>query len=280
MSPRGKARLQLLRQRGDDPRHPLDRIGAFPGQSAVGSASADDDLDPGRPLLPYRYPVHRLLADDNSVRTEFGRGDEMEGAGSRGLLIGDRGDHQPAAQRHPGARQRNGAHDLGSDAGLVVSRTAPINPTIGDLRREWWIRPDRLVAGRHHIEMGIEAERWALRDAPLRDDVWFSRFVREGPYGKAGLSERALADRGRLGDVAWGIHRRRTHEVAQEGNRLVGIDHGQHRTCVVLADSDRERFVHAARSLRGGMTSGSVPRGQYTDVLMAIFRDGSGSWDG
>src|SRR5215207_6760021 len=280
MSPLGEARLQLLSQRGDDPRHPLDRIGTFPGQSAVGSASAHDDLDPGRALLPYRYPVHRLLADDHSVRTESGRGDEMEGAGSRGLLIGDLGDHQSAAQRHPGARQRNGAHDLGSDAGLVVPRTAPINPTIGDLRREWWMRPSRLVSGRHDVEMSVEAERRGLRGSPLRDDVRFSRIVREGTYGKAGLRERALADHGCLGDVAWGIYRRRTHELAQEGDWLFGINRGQHRTGVVLADSDRERFFHAARSLHGGVTSGSASRGQYTGGLMVIFRDGSGSWDG
>ena len=76
----------------------------------------------------------------------------------------------------------------------------------------------------------------AVPGAPLGDDVRLARRVREGPHGEPGSGQRTLADGHRLDDVAGRIDRRRAHQIAQEGDRLVRIDRRQHRAGIVVAE--------------------------------------------
>ena len=64
-----------------------------------------------------------------------------------------------------------------------------------------------------------------------------------------GRDQGTLADRGGIGDVTRGIDRRGAHQLTQERDRFFGIDGGEDRAGVVIAESDRKRGVHAMGSL-------------------------------
>src|SRR5690606_25149392 len=82
-------RPQLVLQGDDHPGHALDRVGALPGERAVGGPAVDRDADTLPALLADADAVQGLLADDDEVGSDVvGLGDQLGAEPAADLLIG------------------------------------------------------------------------------------------------------------------------------------------------------------------------------------------------
>jgi hypothetical protein len=168
--------------------------------------------------------------------------DDVAGAlPAAGLLVGDGGDDQRAVERHARARQGHAGHHLRGHARLVVAGPATVDPATVDLAAERRMGPGRLLADRHHVDVGVEGQpRATVAVSPSQRGDEVGQFCRrpDDLRCEADLLELLLAQPDRLAHVAWRVDRGDPHQRLQEGDRLVLVDLAEHPLGLLPVDAD------------------------------------------
>ena len=136
-----------------------DRVHAGVRHGPVRHAPVDGDARPQDPLLLETELVLLRLADDGrGDGAAEGRRGEVLRARHRVFLVHERGDHQPAGERHPGAAHGGRRHHRRRQPALHVRASPPVELPVLDETAPRRMTPGGGIPLGHDVGVTLEAE--------------------------------------------------------------------------------------------------------------------------